>query len=91
MGFGIMNVLSLSRLLKYQYIAFFIYLILIFSEYPAYPVINDEERLIKKLLNGYDARIRPVNSSKMPTTVALGLSITEIVELVSWLFFYQST
>ena len=45
-------------------------------------MVNDEERLIKALMNGYDARIRPVNASKSTTIVALGLSIIDIVDLV---------
>ncbi|CAG2210644.1 neuronal acetylcholine receptor subunit beta-3-like isoform X1 [Mytilus edulis] len=48
---------------------------------PNTSIVNDEERLIKTLMNGYDPRIRPVNASRSATIVALGLSITEIVEL----------
>lgn len=52
-----------------------------FQGLPNNSVVNDEERLIKALMNGYDARIRPVNASKSTTIVALGLSIIDIVDL----------
>ncbi|XP_060068345.1 neuronal acetylcholine receptor subunit alpha-5-like [Ylistrum balloti] len=48
---------------------------------PNYTYVNEEERLISHLLDKYDKRIRPVNVTSKMIIVAVGLAITDVVDL----------
>ncbi|KAG1656620.1 hypothetical protein GQR58_023807 [Nymphon striatum] len=46
-------------------------------------VTNTETLILEKILEGYDKRVRPVRNSSTPVTVNLGMTLTQIFDLVS--------
>lgn len=47
---------------------------------------NDEKRLLKYLMRNYDRSIRPVKNASTPVVIRLGITLTQIFDLVSTLF-----
>lgn len=44
---------------------------------------NDEKRLLKYLMRNYDRSIRPVKNASTPVVIRLGITLTQIFDLVS--------
>ena len=46
---------------------------------------NDEKKLLNYLMRNYDKRIRPVKNVSSPVLIRLGITLTQIVDLVSYI------
>lgn len=44
---------------------------------------NEERRLVEYLMRNYDNSIRPVRNSNNPVVIRLGITLTQIFDLVS--------
>lgn len=44
---------------------------------------TDEQRLLEVLLNGYNSDTRPVYNASHPVNVSLGITLTQIFDVVS--------
>lgn len=44
---------------------------------------NDEKRLLNYLMRNYDRSIRPVKNASTPVVIRLGITLTQIFDLVS--------
>ena len=49
---------------------------------------SDEQRLFRKLMKNYEKSVRPVINSSMPVVVSLGITLTQILDIVSILRMY---
>lgn len=43
---------------------------------------NDEKRLVEYLMRNYDNKIRPVRNANRPVNILLGITLTQIFDLV---------
>ena len=47
--------------------------------------LTDEQRLLKTLRHNYDPAVRPVFDAKRPVVIDLGITLTQIIDVVSGL------
>ena len=45
--------------------------------------LNDEKRLLDSLMRGYDRDVRPVRNASHPIIIELGITLTQIFDMVS--------
>ena len=43
---------------------------------------NDEKRLLRYLVNGYERDVRPVKNATTPVVIQLGITLTQIFDMV---------
>ena len=46
--------------------------------------LTDEQRLLQKLRINYDPAVRPVYDAKNPVVINLGITLTQIIDVVSF-------
>lgn len=51
---------------------------------------NEEKRLLNILMEGYDRNVRPVGNSSAAILIELGITLTQIFDMVRFLLFYCS-
>ena len=51
--------------------------------------LTDEQRLLQKLRVNYDPAVRPVYDAKSPVVINLGITLTQIIDVVSSLVITQ--
>ena len=44
---------------------------------------NDEKRLLRFLINGYERDVRPVKNATTPVVIQLGITLTQIFDMVT--------
>jgi nicotinic acetylcholine receptor len=44
--------------------------------------LSDEQKLLQKLMRGYDKSVRPVYNASTPVVVRLGITLTQIFDVV---------
>ena len=49
---------------------------------------NDEKRLLRFLVNGYERDVRPVRNATTPVVIKLGITLTQIFDMVSLVFIF---
>ena len=49
---------------------------------PQTTTIQEESRLLRKLLNGYDRRVRPVIKASTKVNASIGITLTQIFDMV---------
>lgn len=47
-------------------------------------MLTDEQRLYMVLMNNYDSNTRPVFNASQPVNVTIGITLTQIFDVVSW-------
>ena len=58
------------------------------NEIPLNHPRQDESRLLKHLLTNYDKRVRPILNAKKNITIYVGITLTQIFDMVSILFVF---
>ena len=58
------------------------------NEIPLNHPRQDESRLLKHLLTNYDKRVRPILNAKKNITIYVGITLTQIFDMVSSLFIF---
>lgn len=48
--------------------------------------MTDEQRLLYKLMENYDNSVRPVMKASSPVVIQLGITLTQIMDIVSTIF-----
>ena len=51
--------------------------------------IQEESRLLRKLLNGYDRRVRPVIKASTKVNASIGITLTQIFDMVRKIELYR--
>ena len=60
------------------------------NEIPLNHPRQDESRLLKHLLTNYDKRVRPILNAKKNITIYVGITLTQIFDMVSILAIFVS-
>lgn len=47
-------------------------------------MLTDEQRLYMVLMNNYDSNTRPVFNASQPVNITIGITLTQIFDVVSW-------
>lgn len=68
----------------------FLWAIVLLASYIPVSVVttmSDEQRLLKKLKKNYDPAVRPVYNASDPVVIGLGITLTQILDVVSTFMF----